>query len=209
MVSEEAKPSFKWKKISPFKKENHQLKGKITQRSHHFRVLLSFHSWRCLEALGTMPSLEWGNVWDHWQGRFTEFVDSCSKWMFKLPGISEVDHRVSLWAWWGKKKKKDSKGSKGIKFRKFSDERVLLCFEECDYYALRNEAKLLVWMEFCLKKTKRKNNSLSVRGTPITWSPLPMCVTEKSTREGAQERCCFPRKPPVACFPWWDVEVSA
>lgn len=63
-----------------------------------------------------------------------------------------------------KKKKKDSKGSKGVKF---SDERVL-CFQGHDSYALRNEATLLVWMELHLKKTTRENNSVSVRGRPIT-----------------------------------------
>lgn len=151
------------------------LKKKNPQCSHHFIVSLPFHSWICREA-----QVAWGRCPLHseamfgaqQQGPFTEFVDSGSKWMFKVPSISEFDHRASLWAWFKRKeKKKDSKGSKGVKF---SDERVL-CFQGHDSYALRNEATLLVWMELHLKKTTRENNSVSVRGRPITWSSLPMC----------------------------------
>lgn len=70
------------------------------------------------------------SLWIHVQSE-------CSK--FQASQSLTIGHHSEV----GLKKKK--KGSKGVKF---SDESVLLCFEGHDYYALRNEAKLPVWMEF-------------------------------------------------------------
>lgn len=51
-----------------------------------------------------------------------------------------------------------------------------ISLERQDYYALRNKAKLLMWMELCLKKTEGKNN-LYHSEKDVQLDPHCLCVS--------------------------------
>lgn len=51
-----------------------------------------------------------------------------------------------------------------------------ISLERQDYYALRNKAKLLMWMELCLKKTEGKNN-LYHSEKDLQLDPHCLCVS--------------------------------